>query len=359
MERLSLEMIRIEIQKAGDDKQLRRIRDQLHEEFEGRLLLSNSIEWNRELNQVHDLLIGKAVGLAQVNVRRDGGGEPPLPFAFVLFGSGGRGEQTLWSDQDNGLIYANPDNSVVEEQARNYFQLLAEAVSELLMHLGYPPCTGGVICTNEKWRKPLNGYRSMLYEWMQDPHWEHIRYLLILADMRIVYGEKSLVTQLLEEFYDYVLKHPIMLEYMLHNTLHHKISLGLFGQLIKERYGEDAGGVDIKYGAYIPIVSGIRLLAAQAGVMASSTEERILGLMRVGFVEEEIAHDWLEALSIALKLRSLTPFQLEEGHYTTRGKLSADGLTKERISELKLCLRIGNDLQKYVKKSVHKEIEKG
>ncbi|MDF2964453.1 MAG: putative nucleotidyltransferase [Paenibacillus sp.] len=359
MERVSMEMIRSEIQKAEDCDQLRRFRDQLHEEFEGRLLLSHIIDWNRELNQLHDLFIAKAVELAKEAVRRQGGGEPPEPFAFVLFGSGGRGEQTLWSDQDNGLIYANPEHADAAEEAERYFTSLAEKISELLMHLGYPPCTGGVICTNEKWRRPWDGYRSMLYEWMQDPHWEHIRYLLILADMRPVYGEASLVTRLLEEFYGYVRKHPAMLEHMLHNTLHHKISLGLFGQLIKERYGEDAGGVDIKYGAYIPIVNGIRLLAVEAGLMVSSTEARITGLLKGGFVEEEIAHDWLEALSIALKLRSLTPFQIEDGHYTTRGKLPADSLTKERTSELKLCLRIGNDLQKYVKKSVHKEMEKG
>ena len=57
--------------------------------------------------------------------------------------------------------------------------------------------------------------------------------------------------------------------------MHHKISLGVFGHLITERYGEDAGGFDIKYGAYIPIVNGIRLLAIQAGILATSTLERI------------------------------------------------------------------------------------
>ena len=35
----------------------------------------------------------------------EGFGKPPVPYAFILFGSGGRSEQTLWSDQDNGLIY--------------------------------------------------------------------------------------------------------------------------------------------------------------------------------------------------------------------------------------------------------------
>jgi CBS domain-containing protein len=359
MEHLSMEAIRSEILKADDSAQLRRFRDQLHEEFEGRLLLSNSIEWNRVLNQVHDLFIARAVDLARQQLRLQGSGEPPVPFAFVLFGSGGRGEQTLWSDQDNGLIYADSADPEVEAAAAAYFASLADALSELLMRLGYPPCVGGVICTNEKWRRSWSGYRDMLYEWLEDPHWEHVRYLLVFTDIRAVYGDDSLVSRLLDELFGYVKQHPSMLEHMLHNTLHHKISLGLFGQLIKERYGEDAGGVDIKYGAYIPIVNGIRLLAVEAGIKASSTERRIAELREGGFVDEEITHDWLEALSIALKLRSLTPFQLEDGQYTSRGKLSAEALTRARTSELKLCLRIGNDLQKYVKKSVHKEMEKG
>ncbi|TDF95863.1 DUF294 nucleotidyltransferase-like domain-containing protein [Paenibacillus piri] len=359
MERLSLESIRSEIQKADDHEQLRRFRDQLHEEFEGRLLLSHSIEWNRELNQVHDLFISKAVELARQKVKSEGGGDAPLPFAFVLFGSGGRGEQTLWSDQDNGIIYADPDNAETEAAAPAYFERLAGSISGILLQLGYPPCTGGVICTNAKWRNSWSGYRSMLYEWLEEPHWEHVRYLLIFADIRPVYGDEALVNRLLEEMNGYVRRNPAMLQHMLQNTLHHKISLGVFGQLIRERYGEDAGGVDIKYGAYIPIVNGIRLLAVDAGLKVSSTEARINGLKEGGFVEEEIANDWLEAICIALKLRSMTPYQMEEGRYTSRGKLSSDALTKERISELKLCLRIGNELQKYVKKSVHKEMEKG
>jgi CBS domain-containing protein len=358
MKPLSLETIRTEIEKAEHIEQLRQFRDQLHEEFEQRLLLSHSLDWNRELNQMHDWLIGKAIKLAQEAVTLELG-DSPEPFAFVLFGSGGRREQTLWSDQDNGLIYADSSDDMAAKQAESYFRVLAERISGMLMQLGYPPCSGEVICTNDKWRNTWSGYRSMLYEWLQDPHWEHVRYLLILGDMRFIYGDESLVNRLMDELFTYLDKHPSMLEHMLHNTLHHKISLGLFGQLIKERYGEDAGGVDIKYGAYIPIVNGIRLLAFEAGLKETSTEERISRLKDGGFVEEEIAHDWLEALSIALKLRSLTPFQMEEDHYTSRGKLTAEGLTKERTNELKLCLRIGNDLQKYVKKMVSKEIEKG
>lgn len=355
----SLEMIRSIIQSAGCIQQLRPLRDQLHEEFEKRLLHSHSLEWNRELNQLHDMLISRAVQIAEEAVKLEIGAAAPVSYAFCLFGSGGRGEQTLWSDQDNGLIYEDIADLELEETAGTYFTLLSERISDMLQQLGYPPCSGGVICTNTRWRKPWSEYRSMLYEWLHAPNWEHMRYLLIMADMRSIYGAAELVTRLMLEMTAYIEKNPVILEHLLHNTLHHKISLGVFGQLIKERYGEDAGGVDIKYGAYIPIVNGIRLLSIEAGIKATSTENRIAALLEAGMVEEEIAHDWLEALSIALKLRSLTPFQLENGQYTTRGKLPAERLTKERTSELKLCLRIGNDLQKYVKKSVHKEIEQG
>lgn len=359
MERLSMEKILREVGEAGSIQELRDFRDRAHETFQQHLLFSDPVDWNHAVNAWHDAVIRRVVELTLSGMAEEEKGEPPVAYAFILFGSGGRREQTLWSDQDNGLIYADPGTEELRHEAETYFTELAARVSAGLETTGYPPCSGEVICTNAKWRKPKSAYLEMLKEWLNDPHWEHVRYLLIMADLRTVYGDERLGRSLMDELYSYVEKHPAMLEHMLHNTLHHKVSLGVFGQLIRERYGEDAGGVDIKYGAYIPIVNGVRLLAIEAGVRETSTEKRIQGLVQSGFVEDEIGGDWLEALSIALKLRSLTPYQIGNGHYSTRGKLTPELLTKERVRELKLCLRIGNDLQKYVKKSVHKEMEKG
>ncbi|PZE20956.1 DUF294 nucleotidyltransferase-like domain-containing protein [Paenibacillus xerothermodurans] len=356
MDELALDMIRAEIETADDCSQLRRLRDRLHHVFQTRLLVSDALEWNRVLNQVHDCFLRKSVALAQQNLRQRGHEDAPASFAFVLFGSGGRGEQTLWSDQDNGLIYDDPADSADRERADTYFTALSGEISSLLLELGYPPCAGEVICTNRRWRQPLSAFRDAMLAWFADPHWENVRYLLIFADIRTVYGNSGLVRRLQQSFSARISRKPVILEHMLHNTLHHKITLGIFGQLIKERYGADAGGFDIKYGAYIPIVNGIRLLAVEAGIESTSTEQRIIELRQRGRLEEEIAQDWWEALSIAVKLRSLVPYQLEAGQYTSRGKLPADDLTKERTTQLKLCLRIGNDLQKFVKKRIRGEM---
>jgi CBS domain-containing protein len=360
MKHLSMEQILERIYLSEQFDEMRITRDQVHEMFREHLLFSHTPELGRKVNAIHDAFIQRTIELAEHILEDEGFGKPPVPYAFILFGSGGRSEQTLWSDQDNGLVYAESEKHQ-EEEVEEYFIKLVDCILQGLDALGYPPCEGNVVSSNKQWRKPLTEYTRMMLEWLQEPDWENIRYLLIMADMRCIYGSQNLVDQLRGTFLTYVQENSSILNYLLSNTLHHKISLGVFGQLITERYGEDAGGFDIKYGAYIPIVNGIRLLAIQAGIMHSSTTQRIKRLKDSGFIPDQLADEWLEAFGVALKLRDLTPFQMEDEMYTTRGKLAADQLTKEVKQELKQCLRAGIELQKYVKKSIvsHIEREKG
>ncbi len=360
MNHLSMERILERIYQSEQFEEMRITRDQVHEMFREHLLFSYTSELGQQINQVHDVLIQRTTQIAEHLLEDEGYGKPPVAYAFILLGSGGRREQTLWSDQDNGLIYGDSETHT-QDELDCYFDKLASYIIRGLDVLGYPPCEGNVISSNPQWRKSLQGYTEMMVGWFMEPDWENVRYLLILADMRCIYGSEALVGKLKQSFLDYVQEHPGLLKYLLSNTLHHKISLGIFSHLITERYGEDAGGFDIKYGAYIPIVNGIRLLAIQAGITATSTIERIKQLNVKGIVSEQLAKDWEMAFSIALKLRDSTPFQLDGEKYTTRGKLTADQLNKEIRVQLKQCLRTGIQLQKYVGKSIgsHIEREKG
>jgi CBS domain-containing protein len=115
----------------------------------------------------------------------------------------------------------------------------------------------------------------MITQWFAEPDWENVRYLLIQADMRFLYGDERLAQELRLYYHSLIEANPKIIEHMLQNTLHHKVSLGVFGQLIRERYGEHAGGVDIKYGAYIPFINGIRLLSIAFGMNDVSTLDRM------------------------------------------------------------------------------------
>ncbi|NQX68138.1 hypothetical protein HQN90_18595 [Paenibacillus alba] len=357
MNHLSMEQILERIYQSEHFDEMRITRDQVHEMIREHLLFSHSPALGRQVNQIHDALIHRTIELSEHILEDEGFGKPPVPYAFILFGSGGRSEQTLWSDQDNGLIYEDSEHHS-EDELEAYFNKLVACILQGLEMLGYPPCEGNVVSSNKQWRKSFSDYMDMVLAWFQEPEWENVRYLLILADMRSIYGAQALVHRLRTGFLDYVREHPSILNDLLSNTLHHKISLGVFGHLITERYGEDAGGFDIKYGAYIPIVNGIRLLAIQAGLHTSSTVERINQLKGDSHIPESLANDWQRAFDVALKLRDLTPFQVENELYTTRGKLSAEQLTKEIKQELKECLRTGIELQKFVKKTIGAHIEK-
>lgn len=351
---LHLEEIRKTIARSSDPNTLRGLRDQIHEKLLAQPLDSFPGDWNDWVNTLHDALIQFAVKKAEDNLRQLGMGSPPLRYAMVLFGSGGRREQTLWSDQDNGLIYQEPEPHM-KDAADAYFKRLGVEIVEVLFQLGYPPCEGDVMCSYPSWTQSESGWHATINAWLDEPNWENIRYTLIIADSRCISGDEELGGSLKRLLLDRVASEREILAHMLRNTLRRKVSLGVLGNLIPERFGEDMGGIDIKYGAYIPLVNGIRLLAVRHGIAHSNTMDRIAEMERLKAEDPEAVSQWRNAVITVLKLRSLTNSKLEDGFYQSGGILPGAKLTKERKNELKFALKIGQKLHKYVEKEIENE----
>ncbi|WP_438432044.1 DUF294 nucleotidyltransferase-like domain-containing protein [Gorillibacterium sp. sgz500922] len=308
-------------------------------------------EFNDAVNGLQDIIMYRAVAIAERSLAEEGYGPPPVPYAFVLFGSGGRREQTLWSDQDNGLIYADPSTGAAERTAA-YFTRLGDRIVSCLTEAGYPPCEGGVTCNHSRWNKPVAAWKRMLQEWEEDGSWEAVRYLLIVADMRHLYGDKVLAQAVQAEFAAYPLRSPAALRRMLENTLRRKPALGPFGQLLTERYGEHAGRFDVKYGLYIPFAGGIRLLAVCEGVWATSTARRLKLIRERGRLSPELVLDWQRNFASALYFRSLATREPEPGQEAQAPMLDIRLLDAARKRELKRALRSVRRLQKLVARRV-------
>ncbi len=351
---LHLEEIRKTIARSSDPDTLRGLRDQIHEKLLAQPLDAFPGDWNDWINTVHDALIQFAVKKAEDNLQQAGLGTPPLPYAFVLFGSGGRREQTLWSDQDSGLIYEEPEASM-KEAADAFFKRLGSEIVKVLFQLGYPPCEGDVMSSNPAWTQSADNWYATINAWLDEPNWENIRYILIIADSRCISGDQRLGESLKRLVLDRVASDRRLLVHMLRNTLRRKISLGVLGNLIPERFGEDMGGIDIKYGAYIPLVNGIRLLAISHGISLSNTLDRLAVMEEQKAEDPEAIKQWRQAVLTVLKLRSLTTSKLEDGFYQSGGILPGSKLTKERKNELKFALKVGQKLHKYVEKEMQDE----
>ncbi len=304
------------------------------------------------LNDLHDALIARTIELAEVEMARLGHGAPPVPYAYLLFGSGGRSEQTLNSDQDSGLVYADPVNDGQVEACRDYFAQLAAIIVRSLVTIGYPPCEGNVIASNADWCLSLSEWESRIDRWFSEPNWENVRYLLIAADGRPISGNLSLGERLKDRFFNDMLGNPVIARRMLDNTLRHKVLLGVFGQLLRERYGDDAGSLDIKYGAYIPMVNAFRLMALGSGIRETSTLRRISALQHAGVLTIGEAENASQAFSFFLRLRLLATVSSEDGHMVNTGKISRARLTKELVGPLKKALKTG----KYYQRKVEREM---
>jgi CBS domain-containing protein len=342
----------LDIAGAEDLEQLRSVREREQNRLATEMFTSpiNAVVDN--LNELHDALITRALKLAENDLARLGLGAPPVLYTYMLYGSGGRHEQTMCSDQDSGLVYANPASEAEEELCKVYFHRLSELVVQYLIVLGYPPCEGSVIASNPEWCLSLKGWQNKIDVWLTEPSWENVRYLLIAADGRPVSGDSELANQLLERFFNDLFSNPVIARRMMENTLRHKVLVGVFGQLLTERYGEDAGSLDIKYGAYIPMVNAFRLLSLQAGIRETSTLRRINSLQIAGVFTAEEAEQASEAFSFFLKMRLLTTVSNEEGQWIGTGKIPLKQLTKEMIVPLKKALKAGKEIQRRVQREL-------
>jgi CBS domain-containing protein len=79
------------------------------------------------ITTLNDHLTRRLIVLAEEAMVREGYGRPPVPYAWLALGSEGRREQTLRTDQDNALVFADglPEE---EEEVQKYFLNLAERV---------------------------------------------------------------------------------------------------------------------------------------------------------------------------------------------------------------------------------------
>jgi len=336
------------IGEAVDGDALRCLRDHVNARMAARLSDLPVEQFYTELNECYDALIRRAITLAEADMARAGMGFPPVPYAYILFGSGGRREQTLSSDQDSGLVYEDGASPEETEANRRYFAELAGRIVLLLERLGFPRCEGNVLSDNPEWRKSLTEWGEQLSGWFDEPAWESVRQLLIVADGRCVYGADDLMGRLRDIFNDDMLQHPVIVRRMLDNTMRHKVLIGVFGQLLKEQYGEDAGSLDMKYGAYIPMVNAIRLLAIRHDIRSASTMDRMAMLRENGVLTALEAEAYERAFRLFLKLRLMATEKQEMGMYVNNGKLTVRKLTREMIAELKEGLRVGQKLQRRV-----------
>jgi CBS domain-containing protein len=296
-----------------------------------------------QLNQFHDEIFQHVIQLALKRVASEIG-PPPSSFLFFVMGSAGRFEQSVWSDQDHGIIYQLQD-----EEVRSYFLRLGLEISNGLYSAGYAYCEGGVMAGNRAWCRALSEWQEVIQNWASDSSWESLRHLLILADGRPLYGEGELISQLKFLIFQEAQSHQLLAK-MYQNTMHHKKGLGVLGQFLTETHGVHSGSLNIKETALFPYVNAARLLSIREKRLETSTLERIDHL---SFAERDLYKQQFQKL-LNYRLAHGDHRDYDSGHF-----LKVNLLTKDLKKEWKEIIKNGDTFFTKAGKIAEKEIKDG
>jgi len=228
-------------------------------------------------------------------------GTPPANFAFMVFGSEGREEQTLHSDQDNAIVYEDisPER---EDSVREYFLAMGKVVCSWLNEAGYVFCKGNNMAMNPELCQPSSVWKKYFGTWVFSATGEDLLRTKIFFDYRYAFGDESLVNGLKEHLNRVVAENFRFLQILARDMLNMEPPIGRFGKFIVETSGENRGGLDIKK-AMVPIVDFARIYALKHEINAANTIKRLDALRELKILTDLIHQEMVQAYSFLMQMR--------------------------------------------------------
>jgi CBS domain-containing protein len=284
-----------DIHKTGTVDELIVLSSRLPSLFERMVNLGRDVEHiGRMITHITDAFTVRLLQLAE-----DALGMPPMPYAWVVFGSQAREEQTARTDQDNGLILERRANETEAE----YFAKLSTFVCDGLDRLGYVYCPGEIMALNVKWRRSLTRWKRHFDGWIDEPEPKSVMHSSIFFDMRCVHGDFDLVAQLLDYASTRAKENRIFRRFMATNVLSHRPPLGFFRRFVQEDDGSHSEGLNLKHRGIVPITDLVRMRALELGIKDANTFQRIVLAVEMGAMNENDASSLKDALILINRIR--------------------------------------------------------
>jgi CBS domain-containing protein len=226
-------------------------------------------------------------------------GSPPQPYAWVAFGSQARAEQSAKTDQDNGIVLAQPATPGEQE----YFNQLARFVCDGLDSLGYSHCPGQVMASNPRWCVSVQEWQRHFDRWVDEPEPQAVMYSSIFFDMRCVHGSEALVDDVREHALARARDNDIFRRFMAINTLKQRPPIGFFRRFVAEDDGSHSEGLNLKHRGMGPIIDLVRMRALEAGITEPNTFRRLELAAAAGVMNAADAKSLRDALMLIGRIR--------------------------------------------------------
>ena len=271
-------------------------------------------------------------------------GEPPAGFAFICLGSEGRMEETLFTDQDNAIVYE--DVSKEKGNAVNeYFLKLGERVCNSLNYVGYSFCKGNIMAKNLQWCKPLSTWEKYFTGWIDTPEPQNLLDASVFFDFRNVFGDETITGRLSKRVSDSIKDKPLFLYHLAYNTFHTKPQHISSGNILSDR---NADMIDLK-SAVIPVIMFARTYSLKNNLGCSNTIERLSALKERNIITESSVDEIVYAYNFLMKLRFRNQADLLSKNLPLSNSMNTRKLVDPELYLLKRVLLSIPDFQNRIK----------
>lgn len=301
------------------------------------------------LSTLNDLVVLQAIDLLEPRFDL-----PVVPWCWMLFGSEGRFEQTLITDQDNGILFV-PTASAGEaleletERLRQAFLPFAKAVNLALDRCGFPLCPGQIMASNPQWCLSLAEWQGAFRRWLREPEPEGLLNASIFFDFRSLYGPDEPAQRLRETLLAEASASPLCLRLMAANALDVEPPLGKWWSDFRYDDAAHPQTIDLKkYGSRL-FVDMARVLALAEGVAATGTVPRLRDVaQRLGFPDGETS-GLTDAFYVLQRLRLSHQHRSSPLDQANENRISPAALNEIERHLLRESLRQAKRLQQRVR----------
>lgn len=249
----------------------------------------------RLISRLNDALTRRMIELTCADARM-----PAARWCWIALGSEGREEQTLSTDQDNGIIMAGRDGA---EGLRERLLPLALRINEALDACGFPLCTGKIMASNPQWCLDLHEWRERFASWIIDGDPQALLNATIFFDLRALFGAHDLAAALADWLAEIGADSPRFLFQMTENALRRKPPLGVLHDFVVEKGGMFAGTIDLKRDAATLFVDAARIYGLACGARTSNTADRLRLAADAGRLRPTDVQAWIGAFYFIQMLR--------------------------------------------------------
>ncbi|NMT65417.1 putative nucleotidyltransferase substrate binding domain-containing protein [Marinobacter orientalis] len=237
----------------------------------------------------------------ELNIKKS---DPGIPFTWLTFGSEGRQEQTLLTDQDNGILFQIPEG-MTEDQVREKLLPFAETVNKELAECGFTWCKGNIMASNPKLCLSSREWDDWFIRFIDASTPQNLVYSSIFLDMRSIFGPKEPLDALLDKVLTRIRKNALFQKMLAGNAITRKPPLTMFRNFRYVQEGKK-NKLDLKRQGLAPFVEAVRVFALANGVGEANTLERMNKLAEKDIFDPKDAKAWQEAYSLiqAIRMRS-------------------------------------------------------